>query len=88
MTGWGLLKNAQYRYGVDLALPLSDHADFDELLELVERVHPKKIYTHHGYKEFADILRARGHDASLAEPDKQLMLFDGIAEPVPSATDL
>jgi Cft2 family RNA processing exonuclease len=67
---------------------LSDHADFDELLELVERVHPKKIYTHHGYKEFADILRARGHDASLAEPDKQLMLFDGIAEPVPSATDL
>jgi Cft2 family RNA processing exonuclease len=71
-----VLKNAQYRYGVDHALPLSDHADFDELLELVERVHPKKIYTHHGYRAFADILRDRGHDAEPAEPDKQLMLFN------------
>ncbi len=81
MTGWALMKNAQYRYGVDLALPLSDHADFDELLELVERVHPKKIYTHHGYKEFAEILRSRGHDAQLAEPERQLMLWgesDGV----------
>jgi Cft2 family RNA processing exonuclease len=76
LTGWGLLDNARYRYGVDHALPLSDHADFDELLELVERVHPKKIYTHHGFKEFADILRSRGHDAELAQPEKQLLLFE------------
>lgn len=75
MTGWGMLKNAPYRYGVDHVLPLSDHADFDELLELIERVRPKKIYSHHGYKEFADILRARGHDAELARPDEQLRLF-------------
>jgi putative mRNA 3-end processing factor len=75
MTGWALVKNAQYRYGVDLALPLSDHADFDELLELVDRVHPRKIFTHHGYKEFAEILRSRGHDAALAEPERQLMLW-------------
>ena len=75
MTGWGMLKNAPYRYGVDHVLPLSDHADFDELLEVVERVSPKKIYSHHGYKEFADILRSRGHDAELARPDEQLRLF-------------
>ena len=75
LTGWGLLKNAVYRYGVDHVLPLSDHADFDELLELVERVRPKKIYSHHGYREFADTLRARGHDAELARPDEQLRLF-------------
>jgi Cft2 family RNA processing exonuclease len=75
LTGWGMLKNAPYRYGVDHVLPLSDHADFDELLELVERVNPKKIYSHHGYREFADILRARGHDAELARPDEQLRLF-------------
>jgi Cft2 family RNA processing exonuclease len=76
VTGWAILKNAIYRYGVDHALPLSDHADFDELLELVERVRPRKIYTHHGYKEFADTLRARGHDAELARADEQLQLFD------------
>lgn len=75
LTGWAMLKNAKYRYGVDHALPLSDHADFDELLELVERVGPKKIFSHHGYREFADILRARGHDAELARPDEQLRLF-------------
>src|SRR5687768_4612640 len=75
MTGWALLKGAQYRYGVDHALPLSDHADFDELLELVDRVRPKKVYTHHGYREFADVLKHRGIDACLACPDPQLSLF-------------
>ncbi|HSU65813.1 MAG TPA: MBL fold metallo-hydrolase RNA specificity domain-containing protein, partial [Tepidisphaeraceae bacterium] len=76
ISGWAVLQNAIYRYGVDHALPLSDHADFDELLELVERVRPKKIYTHHGYREFADILRARGHDAQLARPEEQMRLFE------------
>jgi Cft2 family RNA processing exonuclease len=76
MTGWALLKNAVYRYGVEHALPLSDHADFDELLELVERVRPGKIFSHHGYREFADILKARGFDAALARPDDQLSLFE------------
>ena len=75
LTGWALMKNARFRYGVDHALPLSDHADFGELMELIERVRPKKIYSHHGYREFADTLRARGHDAELARPDDQLRLF-------------
>jgi Cft2 family RNA processing exonuclease len=76
MTGWALLKNAIYRYGVEHALPLSDHADFDELMELIDRVQPKKIFSHHGYSEFAEILRAKGFDAELARPDEQLSLFD------------
>lgn len=76
MSGWGMLKNAIYRYGVDHVLPLSDHADFDELLELIDRVNPRKIYTHHGYREFVDILQSRGHDAQLAQPDEQLQLFE------------
>ncbi|HEX8520884.1 MAG TPA: MBL fold metallo-hydrolase [Tepidisphaeraceae bacterium] len=76
MTGWALLKNAIYRYGVDHALPLSDHADFEELLETVERVRPKKIFTHHGFPEFAEHLRMRGFDAQLARPADQLSLFD------------
>jgi len=75
LSGWALLKNAIYRYGVDHALPLSDHADFGELLELAEQVRPRKIYTHHGYAEFVETLRARGHDAALARPPAQLELF-------------
>ena len=75
MTGWALQKGAIYRYGVEHALPLSDHADFDELMELIDRVQPKKIYSHHGYREFADILKAKGHDAELARPDEQMSLF-------------
>jgi DNA ligase-1 len=76
MTGWALQKNAIYRYGVEHALPLSDHADFDELMELIERVRPKKILSHHGFPEFAEILRAKGFDASLARPEAQLSLFE------------
>ena len=44
-------------------------------MQQLQRVNPKKIYSHHGYKEFADILRSRGHDAELARPDDQLQLF-------------
>lgn len=76
MSGWGLQKGAKFRYGVDEVLPLSDHADFGELLELIERVSPKKVYTHHGYREFADTLRAKGIVAELARPEAQLRLFD------------
>jgi Cft2 family RNA processing exonuclease len=76
MTGWALLKNSIYRYGVDHALPLSDHADFDELLELIDQVQPKKIFTHHGYPEFVDHLKHRGLNAELARPADQLSLFD------------
>jgi Cft2 family RNA processing exonuclease len=76
LTGWAVLKDARYRYGVDHALPLSDHADFDELLELVEMVRPRKVYTHHGYRAFADELRQRGVDAEPACPDPQLSLFE------------
>lgn len=75
MSGWGLSPGAQYRYGVDHVLPLSDHADYDELLELIERVAPKRVYTHHGFRDFADRLQAMGIDAELAKPEAQLRLF-------------
>lgn len=75
LSGWGMFKGAEFRYGVNHVLPISDHADFDELLELIARVRPKKVYTLHGFPEFADTLRARGIDAELARPDPQLRLF-------------
>jgi hypothetical protein len=38
-------------------------------------VRPKKVYTHHGYAEFADVLKHRRIDACLACPEPQLSLF-------------
>ncbi len=80
-TGWALQPRARYRYQVDEIFPLSDHADYPELLETVDRVKPRRIYLVHGYtQEFAADLRARGHDAWTLERDDQLELSFGTAE--------
>jgi Cft2 family RNA processing exonuclease len=76
VTGWGMLKDAKYRYGVDEVIPISDHADFDELLRFIELVQPRRVFTHHGFMEFADHLRSLGIDAQPAKPDPQLRLFE------------
>jgi hypothetical protein len=63
----------KYRLGVDHAIPLSDHADYDELFEAVERVSPKIIYCTHGPLSFVDHLRAAGFNAHpLHRPEKEL----------------
>lgn len=80
LSGWALTPGAAYRYRVDEAIPLSDHADHPGLLECVQRVRPKKILTVHGYeRQFAAELRLRGHDAWSASGDDQLEL--GLAPP-------
>ncbi len=64
LSGWAIDKSAIYRFGVDAAFPMSDHADFPGLLEAVKRVDPKRILTIHGYtREFAAELRRQHHDA-------------------------
>ncbi len=63
-TGWALDRGAIYRNGCDAAFPLSDHADFPDLLAMVDAVQPKVVYTLHGFaREFAATLRARGIEA-------------------------
>jgi len=39
------IPNARFRLSMHAAFPLSDHADFPDLIELVKRVQPKKVYT-------------------------------------------
>jgi putative mRNA 3-end processing factor len=63
VTGWAVHEGTRGRLGVDHAIPLSDHADYDELFEAVERVAPKVIYCTHGPESFVDCLRAAGHNA-------------------------
>jgi Cft2 family RNA processing exonuclease len=75
VTGWAMDANAKYRLGVDHALPLSDHADFDQLIEAVRRVAPQEIFCTHGPVEFADHLRDLGFNAQPLNPPAQRRLF-------------
>ncbi|HLH72719.1 MAG TPA: MBL fold metallo-hydrolase RNA specificity domain-containing protein [Chloroflexota bacterium] len=63
LSGWALDHSTVYRLGVDEAVPLSDHADFSELIRFVEAVQPSHIYTTHGPPSFADYLRRLGFNA-------------------------
>jgi hypothetical protein len=57
-------KSAPYMYrGVDLVLPLSDHADFDDLVRLARESGAQRIITMHGAKKFAALLRDMGFNA-------------------------
>lgn len=64
ISGWALDSSTLYRSQSDRTFPLSDHADFIDLLEFVARVDPKRVFTTHGFaKEFAETLQDRGINA-------------------------
>lgn len=87
-TGWAMQPGAKFRYQVDEVFPLSDHADYTELLQTVEQVKPKLVLTVHGYtREFAADLRRRGHQAwALAQDDQlELAVVDSAATDAPAA---
>ena len=81
MSGWALSKDARFRYGVEHALPLSDHADWDEIVETIERVRPRHVVAHHGFADFPNHLHKLGlpgrlgFDVRLAKPPAQMELF-------------
>lgn len=72
LTGWALHRPP---FGSDHALPLSDHADFDELLEAVELSRAKVVYVTHGSNEFAQELKRRGIRAEFLRRKPQMRLF-------------
>jgi DNA ligase-1 len=60
LSGWATREAARADFDADVLLPISDHADFDELMAHVERVGPSRVRTHHGYaRDFARILSIR-----------------------------
>jgi Cft2 family RNA processing exonuclease len=76
LTGWAMDSGCKDWFGVDEAFPLSDHADFSELLEYAQLAEPQKIYTVHGFSEFPDFLRKEGFDAeTLKENTKVTKTF-------------
>jgi Cft2 family RNA processing exonuclease len=79
-TGWAMDASCRYRFGVEAAFPLSDHADFQELLEFVRLVSPKEVLTLHGFAaDFAQTLRNQGYAArALGVSGEQLELGPAI----------
>src|SRR5204863_6885568 len=78
ISGWAVEPSAIYRYQVDAAFPLSDHADYDDLLRYVDLVQPKRVLTLHGFAgHFARDLRARGIEAWALTEENQMELTLG-----------
>ncbi|MFN2622682.1 MAG: ATP-dependent DNA ligase [Chthoniobacterales bacterium] len=81
ISGWAVDPNAIYRYQVDAAFPLSDHADYTDLLRYVELVGPERVLTLHGFAaEFARDLRERGIEAWALSEENQMELTLGKTE--------
>src|SRR5204863_1948691 len=78
ISGWAVEPSAIYRYQVDAAFPLSDHADYNDLVRYVELVNPERVLTLHGFAaEFARDLRERGIEAWALSEENQMELLLG-----------
>jgi putative mRNA 3-end processing factor len=63
VSGWGVDPNVRYRYGVDVVIPLSDHADYYDLIEYVRQAQPREVLVTHGVPGFAQHLNQLGFKA-------------------------
>jgi Cft2 family RNA processing exonuclease len=63
VSGWGVDSNARYKFGVDVVIPLSDHADYYDLIEYVRQAEPKEVLVTHGAPDFARHLKQLGFKA-------------------------
>lgn len=63
LTGWAVGGGHSWGRRGDASLPFSDHADFNDLVNYVEQVQPKQVYTVNGFPELAAHLRGLGYPA-------------------------
>lgn len=71
LTGWALRGTRDADHG----LPLSDHADFNELVEFATSCGARVVYVTHGSRRFAEELRRRGIRAEFLRGKPQMRLF-------------
>jgi Cft2 family RNA processing exonuclease len=75
VSGWAQDRHFRAIFGADVAFPLSDHCDFQELLDAVDMVGAEQVYTVHGFTDdLARHLRKRGVRASALKGVEQLAL--------------
>ena len=78
VSGWAIDSSFKYKMRVDEAFPLSDHADFEELMAFVKACDPSVVFTYHGFSvELAsEIQRSLDIDAHpLIKNQKTLLEF-------------
>lgn len=64
-SGWAKSRRFSFGRRCDYSIPLSDHCDFDELVEMVKQSGANHVYTIHGFvDEFASHLNKLGISAS------------------------
>lgn len=73
ISGWGLDRDAKYRFRVDEVFPFSDHADFEQLVTYVKEAGPRRVYTAFGYPDLAARLQTMGYDAHHLQPHQMRM---------------
>lgn len=87
LTGWAMHPAARWRFrDCDLLLPLSGHADFDELVRTATDSGARKVYTVHGSRRFAAHLQTMGIDAAHLGPHPHRAMRDGTIGTAPSTT--
>jgi Cft2 family RNA processing exonuclease len=75
VSGWAQDPDFRRIFGADTAFPLSDHCDFDELLDVVRLSGADHVYTVHGFADdLARHLRRRGVRAHALHVTEQLLL--------------
>jgi len=73
LTGWGV-GNIPRWMSADATIPLSDHADYNDLVRYVDEAQPSKVITIHGFREFATDLQKRGFDAVYMDKGESIYL--------------
>ncbi len=69
-SGWA--QSARFSFGrrTDYSIPMSDHCDFNELVDMVLKSDAEQVYTIHGFvEEFAEHLRKMGINAQPLHED-------------------
>ena len=75
VSGWAQDPDFRRIFGADYAFPLSDHCDFEELLDVVRLSGAQHVYTVHGFADdLARHLRRRGVHAHALHVTEQLQL--------------
>jgi putative mRNA 3-end processing factor len=65
-SGWAVNSRYKYMMGLDYTMPISDHCDYNELIRVVTKCNPKKVYTVHGFAD--DLAMALTRMGFEAEP--------------------
>jgi len=69
-SGWAQSMRFPFGRRTDYSIPMSDHCDFNELVDMVEKSGAEQVYTIHGFvDEFAEYLRKKGINAQPLRED-------------------